>query len=934
MKTSRSIVLITMLCCTVMAMAQPIAVSVKGVVQEVANKPIEQAMIRLLSPKDSALIDGALSIPDGSFEIKPVKPGKYILHVSFLGFNSLFKDIQVGERTITIDLGTLHLEEDAVMLNDLVVTGKATEVTVRNDTIEYNADSYKVTEGAVLEDLLKKMPGVEIDSEGKITINGKEIKKIMVDGKEFFSDDPKVASKNLPSKMIDKVQVLDRKSDMSMMTGFDDGNEEPVINLTIKKGMKQGWFGNAFAGYGSEDRYEANAMVNRFMENDQFTLLGGLNNTNSMGFTDLASSQFSAMGGKKRGRSNLGSGTGITTSGNVGANFTKEFNPKFMIGGNARYAYADNDAQSKSNTENILPGDSSSYSNELNQSNNISDNAGLDLRMEWKPDAKTTIIFTPKIGYTYNSINEWSEFNTLAGNMDTVNVGNSVYNSEGQGINFSSKLEFSRKLNDAGRVLSASLAGGYDQSANDGANYSKTNYYQLTTGNTDETIDQQFHQDNNAYNYNAYVSWVEPLGRNNFLQATYSFNQRNQTSLKDSYTIDTYGAYTVLDTAYSKSYANNYINQRASLSFKAVREKYDYTLGINVDPSYSKGINFIKDTTLSELSRKVVNFSPTIRFNYRFSKQRNLRINYKGVSNEPSMVQLQPVDDISDPLNTIRGNPDLNPSYVNNLNIRYYNFQPEKQQAFMFMFNGGYTLNDIVSKTTYEGSSGKRLTTYENIDGNWKTNARVMFNMPLRNKKFSVSSMTFLSYTNNNGFIDAIKNTNKNLMAQEHASFNFRSDLIDLTLKGGVRYSGVTNSAQQEGDLNTFNYDLGGSTTVYLPLGFQLESDINYATNSGYTAGYEQNEILWNASASKQFLKNNQGTIRIKMYDILNQRSNISRNVTANYTQDTEYNTLSSYFMVYFIYRFSIFKGGATASDMQMNKKQGGGMGRKTGGRM
>jgi phage-related protein len=925
MKMSRSIVLVLMLCCTIASMAQQTDARIKGVVQEVNNTPIEQATIRLLSPVDSALITGTATNRNGGFEIKQLKSGSYIMQVSFIGYNSLFKNIQVGAGHSPLNLGTLYLKEDAIMLNDAVVFGKAAEVVMRNDTVEYNADSYKVTEGAVLEDLLKKMPGVEIDSEGKITVNGKEIKKIMVDGKEFFSDDPKVASKNLPSKMIDKVQVLDRQSDMAMMTGFDDGDEEPTINLTIKKGMKKGWFGNAYAGYGSQDRYEANTMLNRFMENDQFTLMGGLNNTNSMGFTDLASNQFSAMGGKKRSKGkSLGSGNGITTSGNVGANFAKAFTPQLTLGGNGRYAYANNDAHSKSSTENILQGDSSSYSNEINQSNNISDNAGIDLRMEWKPDSKTTMIFTPKIAYTYNSTNEWSNFNTLAGNLDTVNIGNSTYQSEGEGIALSSKLEFSRKLNDEGRVLSASLAGGYDQSENDGANYSKTTYYQLTAGNSDETIDQQFQLNNNSYNYKAYVSWVEPLGRNNFLQATYSFNQRNQTSLKDSYTIDENGEYTVLDTAYSKSYQNNYINQRASLSFKAQREKYDYTIGMNVDPSYSKSINFVKDTTLSELKRTVVNFSPTIRFNYRFSKQTNLRINYKGSSNQPSMEQLQPVDDISDPLNTLRGNPNLNPSYVNNLNIRFQSFQPESQRAFMFMINGGYTLNDIVSKTSYEGNSGKRLTTYENIDGNWQTNARVMFNTPLRNKRFSVSSMTYLAYNNSNGYINTEKNTNKNVLAYERASISFRSDLIDLTLNGGLRYSGVTNSVQSQDDQNTFNYDLGGSTTVYLPLGFQLESDINYATNSGYTAGYEQNEILWNASASKQFLKNNQGTIRIKMYDILKQRSNISRNVTANYTRDTEYNTLSSYFMVHFIYRFSIFKGGATAADMKTDKRRGG----------
>ena len=274
------------------------------VIEEGTNEPIEQATVRLLSVKDSSMIGGVATSRNGSFMLKNIKNGSYLLHVSFVGFDPLYQPLRVTGKTNPVKLGKLALTDGAIQLGEAVVIGKAPEVTVRNDTMEYNADSYKTTEGSMLEDLLKKMPGVEVDSEGKITVNGKEIKKVLIDGKEFFSDDPKVASKNLPSKMIDKVQVLDKLSDMAKMTGFDDGEEETVINLTVKPGMKQGWFGNAFAGYGSEDRYEGNFMVNRFINNNQLTLMGGINNTNNMGFSDLASSMFSGMGGP-RGRLSL-----------------------------------------------------------------------------------------------------------------------------------------------------------------------------------------------------------------------------------------------------------------------------------------------------------------------------------------------------------------------------------------------------------------------------------------------------------------------------------------------------------------------------------------------------------------------------------------------------------------------------------------------------
>lgn len=916
MKLGRYFLWLFLILCSLPAFAQRGGVDVTGtVVEEGNNEPIEQATVRLLNVKDSTMVGGVASSRNGSFTLKGIKAGSYLLHVSFVGFDPLYQALRITGKTDPVNLGKLALSDGGILLGEAVVVGKAPEVVVRNDTVEYNADSYKTTEGAVLEDLLKKMPGVEVDSEGKITVNGKEIKKVLIDGKEFFSDDPKVASKNLPSKMVEKVQVLDRLSDMARMTGFDDGEEETVINLTVKPGMKQGWFGNAFAGYGSEDRYEGNFMVNRFINNDQFTLMGGLNNTNNMGFSDIASNMFSGMGGRRGGRSG-GAGNGITTSGNVGLNFSKEFSKKLTLGGNVRYSHSDNDANSQTTRTNILPNDSSTIYNEINNSNTKSDNVGADFRMEWKPDSATQIIFQPSFTYSNSHNREFGTFNTLTNRGDTVNVGESDYMSDGEGYNVNARLEFSRKLNDEGRVFSGSLTGGLNDSYNKGLNYSNTEYFLGDEQN--ELIDQQFRYDNKGFNYRAYLSWVEPIGHNNFIQATYSFSQNKQEALKNSYTKEEDSEdYTVLDTAYSKSYRNNFINQQVSLAFKAVREKYDYTIGMNLEPSHSVSENFVGDSTLSKLTRNVLNLSPMIRFNYRFDKRTNLRINYRGRTSQPSMTQLQPVADISDPLNTVTGNPDLKPTYSNSLYARYQKFVPEKQTAFMVMLNANYVVNDIVTKTIYVGESGRRMTTYENVNGNYNGNVRVMFNTPLKNRKFSVNSMTMASYGNSNGFINNEKNVNKNYTAMERAGIDFRSDYIDLGLNGNIRYNGTKNSLQNENDQNIFNYGLGGTTTIYLPLDFKIESDITWSANSGYAAGYQQKEVLWNAAASKSFLKGNQATLRFKIYDILQQRSNISQTINTNYTQYSEYNTLSSYFMVHFIYRFSIFKGGASASDMR-----------------
>lgn len=929
MKSGKCLLMLLMILFSPMAFAQQSGVNVTGsVVEQGSDTPIEQATVRLLNVKDSAMVRGVVSARNGSFTLKNVKKGSYLLHITFIGYDPLYQPLQITGKKNPVNVGKLELSDGAIELGEAVVIGKAPEVTVRNDTVEYNADSYKVTEGSVLEDLLKKMPGVEVDSEGKITVNGKEVKKVMVDGKEFFSDDPKVASKNLPAKMIDKLQVLDKKSDMAQMTGFDDGEEETVINLTVKPGMKQGWFGNAYGGYGSKDRYEGNAMVNRFVNNDQITFMGGANNTNNMGFSDLASTMFSGMGGGGGRRGGFGAGSGITSSGNAGLNFSKEFKPdKLTLGGNTRYSHSDNDARSKSDRQNILPGDSSSYDNSEAMSRTKSDNFGVDFRLEWKPDTMTQLIFRPSFSLSHSMNDNFSDATTLDNERDTVNTNKSSNYSESNGYNLNASIDFSRKLNNKGRVFSATLSGGNSDSYSDGMNRSDIVYFNQTDALKNSIIDQRSRYNNKGFNYRAYVSWVEPIGHNNFIQATYSISQRKQEALKNVYNQDADGIYNVLDSAYSQSYRNNFISQRASLSFKSQRAKFNYTIGLNLDPSYSSSENFVGDTTLSKITRKVVNLSPMAQFNYMFDKRTNLRIMYNGRTSQPSMTQLQPVADISDPTNITIGNPDLNPRYTNNVFIRFQQFTPEKQRAFMIMANGSYIINDIVSYTSYNQETGVKTTTYKNVNGNYSGNVRMMLNTPLKNKKFSINSMTMASFANSNGYINEEKNTNRNLILSERGGIDFRSSYLDLGVNGNIRYNATSNSLQKENNQNTFNYGAGGYTTIYLPLDFKIESDVNWSTNSGYGDGFKQNEVLWNASASKSFLKNNQGTLRFKIYDILQQRSNISRSVTASYIQDSEYNTLGSYFMVHFIYRFSIFKGGASASDVKTPGRSGRGRG-------
>lgn len=914
-------------------------VEVKGtIVEEETNVPVEQATVRLLSLRDSTLVGGAASERNGNFSLKNVSAGNYLLHISFIGFEPLYRSLQITGGTDPVNLGTLKLADGAMLLGDALVMGKAPEVIVRNDTIEYNADSYKVTEGSMLEDLLQKMPGVEIDDEGNVTVNGKSITKMLVDGKEFFSEDPKVASKNLPSNMIEKVQVLDRLSEMSQLTGFDDGEEETVINLTIKPGMKEGWVGNAFAGYGSNERYEGNMMLNRMYNNDRYTLLGGMNNTNNMGFSDMG--MFGGMGGGGRG---MGGGrNGITESGNIGFDFSKEFGKKLKLNGNIRYAQSDNEASTITSQENVQS--EAKYETGSTFRNNKNNNIGANFRMEWKPDDRTTLIFRPNFSYSKNEQYTASASAEMDEARDTINYGDQTARYSGNGYNLNGRLEFSRRLNDDGRILSASVSGGINNRDQDGKNDANT--YYLKTG-IDDLRDEVIRNDVNSYNYRAYLSWVEPLGRNNFVQLTYRINKQDQESMKNVYTQDANGNYTVIDTLQTQNYRNNFFTQRASLSFKSVREKFNYTIGFNVDPSSSKSENFIGDSVFSSVKQNVVNFSPEVQFRYNFSRQSNLRIDYDGSTSQPDMDELQPVPDYSDPRNVVVGNPDLKPEYENDLRITYQTFDQNSQFTMRVMGGGEYTVNRISNYVINENDgSGKKTTTFRNISGNYEGNLMLMMNTPLKNRKFTVNSMTRTSWSQSNAWIGDkewidettfnvidSRNRNTNFSIMERAGIDFRSTWLDLGVFGSINYQRTRNSLDTGNNLDIYNYNLGGRTTIYLPANFMIESDISRRTNSGYTDGYELNETLWNASASKSFLKGNAATLRIKMYDILKQRSNISRSVTANYTRDSEYNTLSSYFMVHFIYRFSIFKGGAGMNDMQQGRRGPGGFRPPRGGR-
>lgn len=906
------------------------------VFDKTTQETIEAASIRILNARDSSYVNGTATDKNGNFKIT-LKNAPYIVNASFLGMGTKYINVDSPRNA---RIGDIYLEEDGVLLHEAIVTAKAIEVLVKGDTVEYNADSYKVQESAVLEDLIKKIPGAEIDANGKITINGKDISKILVDGKEFFSDDPKVASKNLPAKMVEKLQVLDKKSDMAQLTGFDDGEEETVLNLTFKPGMKEGLFGQFQGGYGTKDRYEGNGMINYMRNNTQISVLGGLNNTNNAGFTDFASGMG---GGGPRGIS-FGSNNGVATTNNLGINIASELSEKFKINGSVNFGSIDNDVTNES--EKIYDsGQLLSRQTSNSKSNSKSQNIGANFRMEWAPDTLTKIIFRPNVRYNKNEISSRSggyryysegfpnkEFEGIDFASDT-----STYSSNSDGLNLNGSIIASRKLSNKGRSITLRLSGGLNNNDADVYNYSASNFNfreALNKPDSIGTITNQYNkQKNKSYNWRTTVSYVEPLGRNNFLELEYSIRKNNSRTDKDVFAYDEIEhSYLQPVDSVTRYLTNDFLTQNATLSFQSVRSKFNYTIGLGVEPASSRTNIIIPNEEQKIMPRlDVVNIVPKFRFNYRWSKSQTLRIDYRGSTNQPSTEQLYDGDYSNTATSIVRGNPNLDPSFTNNISVRYQSFNAEKAAMFMIFGRFQNTLNDITRISTWEGS--RDLTTYKNVNGNMSANLRMVFNRPLRNRNFSINGMTYGGYNRTNSFISQkgtntlAKNTANLITVHENLGLRFTSDMFDFTLRGNVKFERLINSVS---DNNRSIFDYGGYAdfSIHLPYNFHIESDLNYSANSGYEGNYKKNEWLWNAAISMDFLKAKNATFRVKAYDLLRERSNISWSSGSNYTEYSRTNTINSYVMFSLVYRFQSFKGGVKQGDMQ----RGMGPGRGPGG--
>lgn len=891
------------------------AALVKGRAVDSESAPLPGITARLVAYPDSVRKGFMVTEANGGFSFRNISPGNYQLFLSMIGMDELVKTVVVADTSRTIDLGDLKMTETSVTLDEAVVTAVKAAVVARQDTMEFNAGSFKTKANASVEDLLKKLPGVEVGSDGSITSGGKTITKILVDGKEFFSDDPTMASKNLPSDMVDKVQVLDRKSDLARLTGVDDGEEETVINLTVKKNMKNGWFGTVAAGYGTDGRYEGNFNISTFSDNNQISFVGGLNNTNDLGFSD---------GGRTRFMS-FGPSGGITTSQRFGLNFNLGNSEKFRVGGNIFYTHSDRKANSYTDTQYLFP-DSTSNMTEGSSSRDMGHNVRADLRMEWKIDENNTLDFRPQ--FSFNSrkseLNDTSFLRAGDALRTLVNSNETQKFNHGTSYNASGRLIFNHKFaSRPGRSFSLQANYNFSDTRQRTTSWSDIEYYLRQDDSESLYRFLDSHQWNNSVS--GRFTWTEPLGdvsRGNFLQVAYRMQYRFNNADKDTYDIpvsENAGSFTpedfntvpadaLFNDDLSNRFRNRFMTQELQVGYKKVHKMYNLEAGVLFQPSSSGSTDLINDER-NIPTRWVWNIAPFARFRYRFSKTKSIRADYRARTSEPSLTQLQPVADVSDPLHITVGNPELKPTFTQSLNVHFNNYNPDTQQSIFAAGRFQYSTNVIVNKTVTDKETGVRTSSYANANGNFTGFGMFMINQPLRNRKWRFSARGMVNYSSSAGYINGDFNRSGNLRVSPNAGMTFTCDVFQMSVNPSYSFNMATNTLPQQQNRYTHAYGFNTDASLYLPFGLELNTDLSFDKSTGFSDGFNSTTWLWNAQVSYSLLHDKSLTFSVRAYDILAQKKNISRTVSANQISDNRYNDLTRYVMFGISYTFNTLKG-------------------------
>ncbi len=914
-----------------------------------SDEGIGEVAVSLLR-SDSTFVVGTLTSDIGTFSLTAPDNGNYLLRLSTVGYATTIKKIVI-EDDHDLFLGKVPLQTDAIMLEGVTATAQALKVIVVEDTFIYNSAAYRVPEGSVVEELIRRLPGATIDDDGNVTINGRQVQRVKVDGREFMTGDTKTAIKNLPTSIVDKVKAYADKSDNTKMTGIDDGEEIMTLDFGIKEGMNKGLLGNFDLSYGTHERYAERGMMAYFKDKLRLIALGNFNNTNDMGFSGRG-------GGFGRGRN------GLNTSNMAGVNVNYEEKDKLKVDGSVRWNHATNDAYTRSSSEQFVTATTpvQSFTNNLSQDYSKNKSWNVSARLEWKPDTMTTIMFRPQWSWSDNDGRQGTSAATFADdpylftdepldNIDALDlVGimkNATYGSQlsyGDNRNLRGELQGTRRFGTKGRNVSLRLTGTYASAKNKSFSTSNVSLF----GNDDDYAINRYNlTPSKNWDYSIQASYSEPIATKTYLQITYRYSQSYTTSDRATYDfsdlttlpadyvhllaslginniptyrrwaeylLDDYDAFLDNDLSRYSQYRTQTHN--IELQLRRIRDNYNFNVGVAIEPqrtSFAQDYLGIRTDTI----RNTINISPTLNFRYYFSRQHQLQLRYRGTTEQPNIADMISITDDTDPLNITIGNPGLKTSFNNNLDAHYNNYITTHNQVIEAHARFNATSNATTRRVTYDSTTGGRTTRPENINGNWDISLGGMYNIALDTLgRWNINTSTDYGYNHYVGLVsvsttaDSQRNVTRSHNVTEQLAASFRNDLLEIELDGSINYTASKNALQPSANLNTWAFSYGASFTITCPWGMSVATDIHVRSRRGYAdISLNTNEVIWNGQIAQSFLKGKALTVSLQAYDILHNQSNLSRTINEMARQDTQFNAINSYLLVHAIYRFNLFGG-------------------------
>ncbi len=922
-------------------MREPLTIT--GTIKDFADKsPLPGAHVSLKNMRDTMRVYNTVADSKGEFSITGTRGG-FLMRVSFIGYQTVEKNIRAFENPT--NTGETFLTRGDAVLAEVQIAGQASTAVLRGDTIQFHAAAFKTNPDASAEELIRKMPGITVDASG-VKAQGEDVRRVLVDGKEFFGDDPSIALRNIPAEMIERIQVFDRMSDQAQLTGLDDGQAVKTINIVTRLDRRSGQFGRIYSGYGDESRYQAGLSTNIFKNDTRISILGMSNNINQQNFTSEDLSGFMSSGGTftrgqgmgsgegmrriaggampligggvDRGEFIMGQRSGLNTTHSLGLNYTDIWKEKVNINSSYFLNISKNNTQQFVNRQYFLDENESQYYSESSLSNSNNQNHRFNARVEYKMNENNTLIFTPRFSIQETEANNFSNATNMFGAVDLPSESATDYNRLWDGYTFSGGLIHRLRLNENGRSFTASLNGNVNNNKYLYFLDALSSYYQDPVF-VDDIINQKSNSSTHTMGINSNVTYTEPLGEKSLLQLSYNIAWSNNISdrLTNSWDIIN-EAYSNFENDLSSELTNGYLTNRAGIGYRLRGEKYNLQAdlafqhaGLSADQRIPYQI---------QIERTFSTILPGVMYTYNFSQTKNLRMNYRTFTNAPPVSQLQDVVDNTNPLLLSAGNPALKQSYSHFFITRYSNIDAQNSRTFFaFLFGnltndfiGTYTLiaqKDTILPNGYLLPKGAQFSQPRNMNGFGNIRGMLTYGFPIRSVKSNLNFTSTLGYSRLPGIINDVTNISNtlNLSGGITLSSNI-SENVDFTLSYNATYNIAENSMRTQLNSNYFYHLTGVKFNWIFGNGWVFRNDVNNLLYTGLGEDFNENYWLWNMNIGRKMFTDKQAELTLGVYDLLDQNKSVSRNITNTYVEDSRTNILNRFFMLTFTYNIKHFR--------------------------